>query len=66
MGPVTDLGKRSKRGRLAPMETEQGLQTFDSSVEIWPAGPDFLSTVFLNGELVVKHDWDDIKGRALA
>ena len=67
--PVTDKGKRSKRGRLRLVKTTDGsLITQD----LYP-GPgilvdcvleDEMETVFLNGQVIKEHKLDDIRQRA--
>ena len=60
--PITDSGKKSKKGWLTVHHTDgiwetksDGNHDFDS---------DCLQTIFLNGDLLIDHHWDDIKERA--
>lgn len=62
--PVGDVMKKSKRGRLALIETTEGLRTIQSS---WPnieEPKDILRTVFRNGELLVDETFTEIRNRA--
>ena len=59
--PVTDSGKKSKRGRLKLMKSDTGeFSTVSQDV----LGPDVLQTVFRNGSLEVDQKWDEIVNRA--
>lgn len=55
--PITDSGKRSKRGRLKLVETNNTLQT----VPIHQEGADKLQVVFENGELMRNQTFDNIR-----
>ena len=62
--PVTDSGKRSKRGRLA-LVLEEGEHVTVREAEL--AGREnLLQTVFRNGELLVETDFESIRQRAAA
>ena len=61
--PVTDPGKNSKHGRLALVQTPNGLQTRENVSEN-DATDDELLTVFENGECVREYDLESIRGRA--
>lgn len=58
--PVTDPGKRSKRGRMKLIRGEAGLET------VSPASPgdDLLHDVFADGEILVRSDFEAIRARA--
>lgn len=58
--PVTDNGKRSKRGRLKLVNNGGILETFDSH----QLGTDVLQTVWENGVLVVDPTFEDIRKQA--
>ena len=61
--PVTDTGKRSKRGRLQLIKEQGGeFQTVywsDSQVD-----KDLLQTVYKNGELLNQTTFDEVRARA--
>ena len=59
--PITDAGKRSKRGRLALIKDDEGYKTVPEDV----AG-DFneLQTVYLNGKLLNETTFDEVRSRA--
>ncbi|MCP5161068.1 MAG: nicotinate phosphoribosyltransferase [Hahellaceae bacterium] len=60
--PVTDQGKRSKKGRLALVKDPCG--SFKTVREQDLSGRDnYLETVFSNGELLVNQRFDDIRER---
>ncbi len=59
--PITDKGKRSKRGRLDLFKDENG-ELF-SGREDWM--PSQLRTVFKNGELLIDEDWNTIRARVV-
>lgn len=59
--PVTDPGKRSKRGRLALLREGAGYRTVNRSDA--PAG-NVLVPVFRNGRLLVEWSLDDVRARA--
>jgi len=58
--PVTDNGKRSKRGRLKLVWNSGVLET----VEEHQPGHDVMQTVWENGELLVDQTFDTIRGSA--
>ena len=60
--PITDPGKRSKRGRLALVEDQQGFRTVreDELGDQCNA----LVTVFRNGEVLVDWDFEQVRERA--
>lgn len=65
--PVTDTGKRSKKGRLALIEQDGELQTVreDALVgDLRYPGVNKLQTVFKNGKILVKEDWSNVVARA--
>jgi len=59
--PVTDQGKRSKRGKLALVEKDGVLETVAQDDD---NGADKLVTVFENGKVVVDHTFAEIRERA--
>ena len=58
--PVTDNGKRSKRGRLKLVRRDGVLETISAS----EPGEDILRTVWENGKLLVDPSFDEIRQRA--
>ena len=62
--PVTDSGKRSKRGRLA-LVLEAGEYTTVREAEL-AERENLLQTVFRNGELLLETDFESIRQRAAA
>jgi nicotinamide phosphoribosyltransferase len=65
--PVTDKGKRSKKGRLALIIKDGEYTTVrEDSLEGWALYPNVnkLRTVFLNGYILVNEEWKDVVGRA--
>lgn len=58
--PITDKGKKSKKGRLT-LENNDGVWT---TIENGDPAKDQLVTVFENGELVKEYSYDDIRKRA--
>lgn len=65
--PVTDSGKRSKRGRLALIVKDGEYQTVreDELVgDMRYPGVNKLETVFENGEVLKTEDWGDVTARA--
>ncbi|MEM7000530.1 MAG: nicotinate phosphoribosyltransferase [Pseudomonadota bacterium] len=60
--PVTDRGKRSKRGRLALIYTEAGYSTIRETDLAGRANQ--LRTVFRNGELLVDENFQEVRERA--
>jgi nicotinamide phosphoribosyltransferase len=59
--PVTDPGKRSKRGRLALIRDEQGYRTVNRSDA--PAG-NLLVPVFRNGKVLVEWSLEEVRANA--
>jgi len=65
--PVTDKGKRSKKGRLALIVKDGEYQTVrddELTGTLRYPGVNKLQTVFKNGEILVDEDWGDIVRRA--
>ena len=62
--PITDSGKRSKKGRLALVDTDNGLETHRTDTNEWLNQIDELKTVFIDGKLVLGYKFDDIRERA--
>ena len=60
--PVTDTGKRSKRGRLALVNSSSGLTTV--RLEACKPGENLLKPVFRNGRLLVDQSFDQIRHRS--
>lgn len=58
--PVTDNGKRSKRGRLKLVWNDGVLETVTTS----QLGTDVLQTVWENGKLLVDENLEDVRSRA--
>ena len=61
--PVTDQGKRSKRGRLALVDSHDTLITVHTPMAD-DVGPDLLETVYEDGEILVKPNFEGIKDEA--
>ncbi|MPV85151.1 nicotinate phosphoribosyltransferase [Ostreibacterium oceani] len=61
--PVTDSGKRSKRGRLALIKTETGYNTIRQE-DLKPDQQDELTVVFENGQLTKAWSLETIRRRA--
>ena len=59
--PITDPGKRSKRGRLALVKENDSYNT----IRLFNGGylGDQLREVYRNGKLLVNDSWDTIKAR---
>ncbi len=62
--PVTDHGKKSKRGRLKLVRATGGQGRQFQTVLADEPGDDLLQTVFENGRLLVEHDFAGIRKRA--
>ena len=60
--PVTDPGKRSKRGRLVLVKDDEGWRTVTEAER--GDREDQLVTVFNNGEIVQHWSWDQVRTRA--
>jgi len=58
--PVTDSGKRSKRGRLKLLRDAKGWSTVAQGA----AGEDRLQTVFENGEIVKQYTFEEVRKNA--
>lgn len=58
--PVTDAGKKSKRGRVTLYQERDG--RFYSGVEDWPTS--FLQEVYRDGVLLIDEDWATVVSRA--
>lgn len=63
--PITDKGKKSKRGRLRLDKGPNGV-LMTISVGGGAFGSDQLQDVFLNGEVLVEHTLDEVRERARA
>ena len=61
--PITDQGKRSKKGRLALTQLNGQFQTINRDAA--PAGANELVTVFRNGKLLVECTLEQVRGRAV-
>lgn len=66
--PITDHGKRSKKGRLKLITTQSNVgPSFHTIAETKaPAHEDILRTVFENGKLLVEDNFGEIRARARA
>lgn len=62
--PVTDMGKRSKRGKLRLLREGKTFKTVRANE--WVEGEDQLVEVFRDGKLLVKQSFEDIRARAAA
>lgn len=62
--PVTDSGKRSKRGRLALIPDEASIKTVRES-EL-QGRENLLRPVFRNGKILVSEDFDTIRRRSFS
>jgi len=58
--PVTDHAKASKPGRLKLVRGAGGLETVREEA----AGEDLLQEVFRDGEVLIRHRWEDVRARA--
>jgi nicotinamide phosphoribosyltransferase len=61
--PITDKGKKSKKGRLKLIEVveEPYFETIEESDPYYDQAVDILQTVFENGELLIEYSLDEIK-----
>ncbi len=60
--PITDPGKRSKRGRLVLLKTEMGYETVAETSE--NASLNQLEVVYENGKLMKEYTLDEVRQRA--
>lgn len=60
--PVTDPGKSSKRGRLAVVRTDSGIETIRE--DALAGRENLLRPVYRNGELLVDDDFDIVRQRS--
>ena len=60
--PITDVGKHSKKGRLAVVRTEQGIETMRAD-DLPIASANMLRPVFRNGDLLIDDSLDTIRKR---
>jgi nicotinamide phosphoribosyltransferase len=60
--PITDPGKRSKRGRLVLLKTEMGYETVAATSE--NASLNQLEVVYENGKLMKEYTLDEVRQRA--
>ncbi len=60
--PITDPGKKSKRGRLALIKTDEGYETVPEKPEIGHLNQ--LEVVYENGKLIKEQTLDEIRQRA--
>jgi len=63
--PITDQGKRSKKGRLAVIRTTNGEISTVREATITPEH-NLLVTVFKNGWITKTYDFDEVRARAIA
>ena len=64
--PITDIGKRSLRGRVTTYKCADG-RIFSERLELQEVNKqivDMLTTVFLNGELVTRYTFPEVLSRA--
>lgn len=61
--PITDQGKRSKKGRLALTQVNGQFQTVSKGAI--PAGANQLVPVFRNGKLLMEHTSEEVRNRAM-
>lgn len=61
--PITDTGKHSKKGRLAVIKTEQGIETIRED-DLSAISDSMLRPVFRNGELLIDDSFALIRTRA--
>lgn len=61
--PITDQGKRSKKGRLAVVKSATGEVKTIRAQDIGQ-GENMLVTVFKNGEVIKEYDFDGIRAQA--
>lgn len=62
--PITDKGKRSKKGRLAVVNNGNGYETVRA--ENLGSADNELITVFRNGVIMMDYDFEDIRKRVVA
>jgi len=62
--PVTDVGKRSKAGRLKLIRVRGAHGSTYQTVSSREGGEDQLVEVFRDGEVLVNHSFEDIRARA--
>ena len=66
--PITDIGKRSLKGRVTTYRTADG-RIFSDRIELQEVNKqlhDVLETVFLNGDLLIRYDFEQVIARARA
>ena len=61
--PITDQGKRSKKGRLAVIKDEQGVYQTVRQQDLGQR-VNVLETVFKNGEVVKEYNFDEVRENA--
>lgn len=61
--PITDTGKRSKKGRLAVVETDNGVLTTVRKQEIGQRN-NLLVPIYKNGHLLHEYNFNEIRNRA--
>jgi len=61
--PITDQGKRSKKGRLAVIKDEQGVYQTVRQQDLGQR-VNILETVFKNGEVVKEYNFDEVRENA--
>ena len=62
--PITDAGKRSKKGVLKLVKTEGHYETVRDDDPDYRNHENLLKTVFLDGEIVKYQSWDDVRKNA--
>lgn len=63
--PITDKGKKSKRGKLKLVEHQGKLVTMDSNYPLFDHLEDKLEPVFSNGQLLKDQSFSEIRARAV-
>mgnify|MGYP000603717133 CR=1 FL=1 len=61
--PITDQGKRSKKGRLAVVRTATGEVKTIRAQDIGQ-GENMMVTVFKNGKITKEYDFDEVRAQA--
>jgi nicotinamide phosphoribosyltransferase len=59
--PITDPGKKSKKGRLTTVQTYEGLIVTKRVEEVLPTDTDLMEDVFVDGVLVRDQSFDEIR-----
>ena len=64
--PITDQGKKSKKGRMILIKTETGFRTVTTEDADYEAllDQDVLREVFVNGDIVLTYTFDEVRANA--